>query len=43
MNQSQMVQYDMEGLIEEWCRENGFGSDPVTVSTITGFGHATAR
>ena len=36
MNQNQTVQYDMEGLIEEWCMENGFGSDPVIVSTITG-------
>jgi hypothetical protein len=36
MNQSQMVQFAMEGPIAEWCTENGFGSDPVIVSTITG-------
>ena len=25
----------MEGLITDWCAANGFGSDPVTVSTFT--------
>ncbi len=27
-------QEDVEGLIANWCAENGFGSDPVTLSTF---------
>jgi hypothetical protein len=29
------LQEDLEGLIRDWCSENGFGSDPVTVYTST--------
>ena len=29
------MQEQMEQVIPEWCAENGFGDDPVTLSTFT--------